>query len=131
MPGTAAPVPGCRGYAVRAGQPWRTAASAVRADKAVLLTPFLLFALCVTGGVVAVHYAASVSAETERTKAIGLLFTVSTVRSVARSSRARTRARRALPTTPSRAATQRRGQRTARGCAPPARRPPAPRPAVK
>ena len=61
-------------------QPLQTAWAVIRAEPFVLLVPLLIFAMCVTGGVVAVRYAASSYAATERTKALSLLGTVSEVR---------------------------------------------------
>ena len=63
----------------RLTEPLRIAESAIRGSPAVLLAPLLLFALCVTGGVVAVKYAAASYAAAEREKAVSLLSASSTV----------------------------------------------------
>ena len=54
--------------------------SVIRTSPAVLVVPFMMFSFCVIGGVIAVRYAATSFANAERTKALSLVNTATTVR---------------------------------------------------
>ena len=86
-PRKAAPEPA--GCCTRAGcfscmratrRPFVRVGGVIRTSPTVLLVPFLLFACCVIGGVIAVRYAANSYAAAEKTKALSLVNTATTVR---------------------------------------------------
>jgi hypothetical protein len=74
--------PGCKCKARMrlAGRPVARVASVIRSSPMVLLVPLLLFTVCVIGGIIAVRYASTSYANSERTKALSLVNTATTVR---------------------------------------------------
>ena len=71
---------GCKARTRLACRPVARVGSVIRSSPAVLVVPFMMFSFCVIGGVIAVRYAATSFANAERTKALSLVNTATTVR---------------------------------------------------
>ena len=71
---------GCKARSRMACRPVVRVGSVIRTSPSVLVVPLMMFSFCVIGGVIAVRYAAASFATAERTKALSLVNTATTVR---------------------------------------------------